>query len=94
MPCASGERGLNGELCPYVTHTLETAEGYEAWDVILRCDTQLRVVPSGNVLGFDLPAFITVAEALGYSLQAFVSLIGSAEAGMLQGIKEMQHANT
>jgi hypothetical protein len=59
----------------------------------LRCDTQLRIVPSGNVLGFDLPALLQVAQTLGYGMQAFVSLIGSAEAGMLQGIKEMQHGN-
>ena len=69
-------------------------EGFEAWDVILRCDTQLRIVPSGNVLGFDLAALITVAEALGYGRQAFVSLIGSAEAGMIQGIREMQHGDS
>ena len=68
-------------------------EGHQAWDVILRCDTQLRVVPSGNVLGFDLPALLSVAEALGYSRQGFVTLIGSAEAGMLQGIREIQHGN-
>lgn len=61
--------------------------------MILRADTQLRLAPSGNVLGFDLPALIGVAEALGYSKQAFVSLIGSAEIGMMQGIREIQHGD-
>ena len=70
---------------------MQTLEGFEAWDVILRADTQLRVVPSGNVLGFDLPALLQVADALGYSKHAFVALVGSAEVGMLQGIKELQH---
>ena len=74
-------------------NSLQTVEGYEAWDVILRCDTQLKLVPSGNVLGFDLPARLQVADALGYSRQAFVSLVGSAEIGMLQGLKDMHHAN-
>ena len=94
MPCASGGRSANDEQCPYFINSLQTVEGFEAWDVILRADTQLRIVPSGNVLGFDLPALLQVAEALGYGRQAFVSLIGSAEAGMLQGIREMQNASS
>ena len=94
MPCASGGRGANGEQCPYFINSLQTVEGFEAWDVILRCDTQLRIVPSGNVLGFDLPSLMQAAEALGYCRQSFVSLIGAAEAGMLQGIREMQHGHT
>ena len=73
---------------------MQTIEGHEAWDVILRSDTQLRIAPSGNVLGFDLPALIEVAAALGYGMRPFVMLIGNAEAGMLQGIREQQHGDS
>ena len=75
-------------------NSLQTIEGYEAWDVILRCDTQLKIVPSGNVLGFDQAVLLQTAEALGYSKRIFASLIGSAEAGMLLGIKELTHGDT
>ena len=61
--------------------------------MILRCDTQLRIVPSGNVLGFDQAVLMQVAEALGYSKRIFASLIGSAEVGMLLGIKDSQHGD-
>ncbi|MDE3017058.1 MAG: hypothetical protein KGI29_09105 [Pseudomonadota bacterium] len=50
-------------------------------------------MPSGNVLGFDLTALMQAAEALGYSKRTFASLIGSAEAGMLLGIKDIQHGD-
>jgi hypothetical protein len=46
------------------------------------------------VLGFDLPALIEVAAALGYGMRPFVMLIGNAEAGMLQGIREQQHGDS
>ncbi len=54
----------------------------------MRADTQLRLAPSGAVLGFDQAALITIAEALGYSKHAFVGLVGSAEVGMVQGVKK------
>ena len=93
MPCASGGRGINGERCPYFTHALQTLEGYEAWDVIQRGAMQLKLTPSGSVLGFDWPALLAMADALGYGRQSFLSLISDAESGMLLGIKETHHGD-
>ncbi len=68
-------------------------EGLEAWGIIQACSTQLRITPSGKVLGFDLVAIMMAVEAMGCCKQAALSLISSAEPGMLQGIRKLQNGN-
>src|SRR5918992_4242893 len=35
LPCARGELGSDGRLCPYREHTLISSQEHEAWDVLL-----------------------------------------------------------
>ena len=68
-------------------------EGHEAWDVIQRSVTQMRVAYNGCVLGFDLAAMLRMVEGLGYCRQSFLSLIAAAESGMLQGIRDIDNGD-
>jgi hypothetical protein len=36
LPCARGEPGTEGQLCPYRQHALISQQEHEAWDVLLR----------------------------------------------------------
>jgi hypothetical protein len=88
LPCARGEASpLNGEFCPYIANEAQTLEGFEIWDVIQRGSGQLRLHPSGQILGFDLSALVSIAEALGYDAQALLLLFHYAERGILQAVK-------
>jgi hypothetical protein len=53
LPCARGEPGGDGRLCPYREHALISLQE-QAWDVLLACQGQLWLVPSGHVIGFDM----------------------------------------
>lgn len=84
-PCAKGEPGQGGELCAYVAHAPLTEVGWQAWDVLLRCSGQLRVVP-GAVIGIDFGAAFAIGQALGYDALALAELLPAAEAGMVSAI--------
>lgn len=62
-------------------------EGFEIWDVILRGCGQLRISPAGRVVGFDLPALLTICTALGYDAQALMLLFHFAESGLKQAVR-------
>ncbi len=55
-----------------------------------RCRGQLRVAPSGVVIGFDLPAALTVGTALGYDGKALAELLPAIETGMVAGIAKLR----
>jgi hypothetical protein len=63
LPCAQGEPGADGRLCPYREHVLITRQEHEAWDVLLACQCQLRLAPNGHVIGFDMDAALTLTAA-------------------------------
>lgn len=62
-------------------------EGWQAWDVILRCSGQLRVAGFG-VTGLDMEAALKVGEALGYDFHALAELLPSGESGMISAMNE------
>lgn len=62
-------------------------EGWQAWDVILRCAGQLRITQFG-VTGLDMNAALKVGEALGYDLAALTELLPSCEGGLLSSINQ------
>jgi hypothetical protein len=47
-------------------HEPATDAGWAAWDTLLRCAGQLRIAPSGWIVGLDLAAAIAVGTALGH----------------------------
>ena len=73
--------------CPYRAHEPATDAGWQAWDVLLRCSGQIRVIP-GAVIGIDFVAAFAVAAALGYDAIALAELLPAGEAGMIAAINE------
>ena len=47
----------------------------------MACLGQLRVAPSGHVLGLDLGVALKIAEARGYDLAVVCELLQAAERG-------------
>src|SRR5918999_5624807 len=68
LPCARGEPGADRQLCPYREHALISRQEHEAWDVLLACLSQLRLAPSGEVIGIEMDAALKIGAARGYDL--------------------------
>ena len=90
LPCARGERGAAGRLCPYREHALISQQEHEAWDVLLACQGQLRLTRSGHVSGLDMNAVFKVGAARGYDLAALSELLPAAEAGLVEALRRDQ----
>ena len=69
--------------CPYREHALVRQQEHEAWDVLLACQGQLRLAPSGHVIGVDMRAALELAAARGYELDLISELLPAAEAGFI-----------
>ena len=59
---------------------------HEARDVLLACQGQLRLAPSGQVLGIDMNAALELAAARGHDLAVLSELLPAAEAGLVEGL--------
>ena len=59
---------------------------HEAWDVLLACQGQLRLAPSGHVIGIDLQAALELPAARGYDLAVLAELLPAAEAGLVEAL--------
>jgi hypothetical protein len=59
---------------------------HEAWDVLLACQGQLRLAPSGHVVGIDMDAALVLAAARGHNLAALSELLPAAEAGLVEAL--------
>lgn len=62
-------------------------EGWQAWDVALRCAGQLRMAQFA-VIGLDMNAAIKIGEALGYDPTGLAELLPACEAGMTAAMNE------
>jgi hypothetical protein len=60
-PAPEASPGANGRLCPYREHALISQQEHEAWDVLLGCQGQLRLGPSGHLVGIDMSAALKIA---------------------------------
>jgi hypothetical protein len=65
---------------------LISRQEHEAWDVLLACQGQLRLVPSGDVVGIDMDAALGLAAARGQNLAAPSELLPAAEAGLVEAL--------
>ena len=54
----------------------------------MACQSQLRLAPSGHVVGLDLSAALEMVRARGFDLEILVELLPFAEAGMIESINE------
>jgi hypothetical protein len=68
-------------LCPYREHALISPQEHEAWDVLLACQGQLRLAPSGHVIGIDVDAALKIGAARGYDLAVLSELLPAAGSG-------------
>jgi ABC-type amino acid transport substrate-binding protein len=66
---------------------LISAQEHETWDVLLACQGQLRLAPSGHVIGIDMDAALRIAAARGCDLAMLSELVPAAEAGLIEAIR-------
>ena len=62
---------------------------HEAWDVLLACQSQLRLAPSGHVMGIDMNATLRLAAARGCDLAVLSELLPAAEAGLIEALSTL-----
>ena len=86
LACSRGERGADGRLCPYREHALISRQEHEAWETLLACQGQLRLAPSGRVIGIDMNVALRIAAALGYDIAVRSELLLAAETGLVEAL--------
>jgi hypothetical protein len=84
--CARGEPGADGRPCPYREHALISSQEHEASDVLLTWEGQLRLAPSGRVIGIDMDAVFTFAAARDHDLAVLSELLPAAAAGLVEAL--------
>jgi len=63
-----------------------SAQEHEAWEMLLACQGQLRLAPSGHVIGIDMNAALQTAAARGCDLEPLSELLPAAEAGLVEAL--------
>jgi len=66
----------------------QTLEGVQLWDLVGRPGGQLRIAPSGGIVGWDLGAALALAQALGVPGVAVAELLPAIEAVMVAKLNE------
>jgi hypothetical protein len=59
---------------------------HEAWNVLLACQGQVRLAPSGHVIGIDMSTVVGLGTARGYDLAVLSELLPAAEAGLVEAL--------
>jgi hypothetical protein len=72
---------------------LISREEHEAWDVLLACQGQLRLAPSGHVVGIDISTALRLGAARGCDRAVLSELLPAAEAGLLEALSEPRSGN-
>ena len=65
---------------------MNSHQEHEAWDVLLACQGQLRLAPSGHAVGIDMGVVLRIAAARGYDLAVLSELLPAAEAGLVEAL--------
>jgi hypothetical protein len=65
---------------------LISGQEHEASDVLVACQGQLRLAPSGHVIGIDMDAALRMAKARGCDLAVLSELLPVAEAGLVEAL--------
>jgi hypothetical protein len=63
---------------------LISQQEHEAWDVLLASQGQLRLAPSGHMIGIDMDAALKISAAREYDLAVLSELLPAAEAGFVE----------
>jgi hypothetical protein len=72
---------------------LISRQEHEAWDVLLACQGQLRLAPSGHVVGIDVDAALKIGAARGYDRAVLSELLPAAEAGLVEAVRSDRGGN-
>jgi hypothetical protein len=86
IPCVRGEPGADGPVCPYREHALISPQEHEAWELLLACQGQLRLAPSGHAVGIEMSTALRIGAARGYDLAVVSELLPAAEAGLVEAL--------
>jgi hypothetical protein len=62
---------------------LISQQEHEAWDLLLACQGQIRLAPSGHIIGIDMNAALQLAAARGHDLEVLSELLPAAETGLI-----------
>jgi hypothetical protein len=65
---------------------LNNRQEHEAWDVLLACQGQLRLAPSGHVTGIDMNTALRLGAARGCDLAVLSELLPAAETGLVDAL--------
>jgi hypothetical protein len=65
---------------------LISRQEHEVWEVLLACQGQVQLAPSGHVIGIDLGAALRIAAARGCDLGVLSELLPAAEAGLVEAL--------
>jgi hypothetical protein len=65
---------------------LISQQEHEAWDVLLACQGQLRLAPSGHVVGIDMDAALRIGAARRYDVEVLSELLPAAELGIVEAV--------
>lgn len=55
--------------------------------MLLACQGQIRLAPSGHVVGIDMDAALTLSAARDHDLAALSELLPAAEAGLVEAMR-------
>jgi hypothetical protein len=62
---------------------------HQGWEVLLDCQGQVRLAPTGHVIGMDMDAALRLASARGYDLAVLSELLPTAEAGLVEALGDL-----
>jgi hypothetical protein len=65
---------------------LTSGREHEAWDVLIACQGQLRLAPSGHLIGIDMDAALKIGAAHACDLAVLSELLPAAEAGLVEAL--------
>jgi hypothetical protein len=65
---------------------LISTQEHGAWEVLVACQGQIRLAPSGHVIGIDLDAALRIGAARGSDLAVLSELLPAAEAGLVDAL--------
>jgi hypothetical protein len=65
---------------------LISRQEHEVWEVLLASQGQLRLAPSGHVIGIDMDAALNMAAARGCDLAVLSELLAAAVAGLVEAL--------
>ena len=69
------------------------AQEHEVWEVLLASQGQIRLAPSGQVIGIDISTALELGAARGCDLAVLSQLLPAAEVGLVEalaGVRQLQ----